>query len=117
MRALTPETASRLRGRIERVLSSATAMGLRSGPNPARWRGHLDQLLAKPGKIARVEHYAAMPYGEIPAFIAALRQEPSIAARALEFANLTAARTGEIIGARWSEIDFDAKVRSSRPGA
>ena len=106
-----PETASRLRGRIETVLDAAKARGL-IGPhvaNPARWRGRLDKLLPKRGKLAR-GHHAAMPYADVPAFLAALRERPAIAARALEFAVLTAVRSGEVMGARWDEFDLDAKV-------
>lgn len=102
-----PETASRVRGRIESVLDWATARGYRQGDNPARWRGHLENLLPARSKVRRVEHHAALPYPEIGAFMAALRQQEGLAARALEFAILTAARTGEVIGARWSEIDLD----------
>jgi integrase len=104
-----PETASRLRGRIERVLDAAKAHGLRSGENPARWRGHLDHLLPKPAKASR-GHHAALPYCEVPAFMRALRERDGIAARALEFAILTAARTGEVLGARWEEIDLTAST-------
>jgi integrase len=100
------ETATRLRGRIEAVLDYATARGWRSGENPARWRGHLANLLAKPGKIAKVQHHAALPWGEAGAFLATLRQRHGIAARALEFCILTAARSGEARGARWSEFDL-----------
>jgi integrase len=103
------ETASRLRGRIERVLDAAKAKGLRGGENPARWRGHLDKLLSKRKKLQR-GHHAAMDYGEVPAFIADLRQRPATAARALEFTILTAARSGETYGAVWSEIDLKSKV-------
>jgi integrase len=102
-----PVTASRLRGRIERVLDAAKAQGLRSGENPARWRGHLDQLLPKRQRLAR-KHFAAMPYGEVPAFMAALRQMDG--ARALEFVILTAARSGEVLGARWEEFDLDGAI-------
>jgi integrase len=106
-----PETASRLRGRIEAVLDAAKARGFieRNEANPARWRGHLDKLLPKRAKLTR-GHHAAMPYAEVPAFIAELRQRPATAARALEYAVLTAARSGEVLAARWDEIDFDAKV-------
>ena len=104
-----PETASRLRGRIERVLDAARAAGHRTGENPARWRGHLDQLLAKRQKLSR-GHHAAMPYDEVPAFMAALGERPATAARALEFTILTAARSGEALAARWDEIDFDRKL-------
>lgn len=103
------ETASRLRGRIERVLDAAKAKGLRTGENPARWRGHLDALLPKRQKLQR-GHHAAMPYSDVPALVAELRQREATAALALEFAILTAARTGEVIGATWAEIDRTAKV-------
>ncbi|HEV2555261.1 MAG TPA: integrase arm-type DNA-binding domain-containing protein [Bosea sp. (in: a-proteobacteria)] len=104
-----PETASRLRGRIEHVLAAATAEGLRTGDNPARWRNHLDKLLPKRGKLTR-GHHAAMPYTAVPAFIADLREREAIAARALEFAILCASRSGEVLGARWSEVDLAEKV-------
>jgi integrase len=104
-----PETASRLRGRIEAVLDAAKARGYRSGENPAAWRGHLSHLLPKRQKLAR-GHHAAMPYQEIPAFLARLRQSNTVAAMALEFAILTAARSGEVYRSQWSEIDQDAKV-------
>jgi integrase len=99
----TPETAMRLRGRIEAVLDAAKARGQRVGENPARWRGHLDKILPK---VKRGDHHAAMPYAEVPAFIAKLRVQEGMAARALEFAILVAGRTGEVIGARWDEIDL-----------
>jgi integrase len=101
----TTETASRLRGRIEAVLDYAGAHGWRTGENPARWRGHLAKLLPQPSKIARVQHHAALPWREIGAFVAELRDEVGIAARALEFAILTASRSGEVVGATWSEIN------------
>ena len=104
------ETASRLRGRIESVLDWATARGLRSGENPARWKGHLDKLLPAPSKVQKVEHHRALPIDEMPAFMQALRQREGLAARALEFAILTAARSGEARGAIWEEIDAKAKV-------
>src|SRR5262249_9786381 len=103
------ETASRLRGRIESILDYAKARGYRNGENPARWRGHLDNLLAQPSKIAPHEHHAALPCSEIGGFMADLRQRDSTSARALEFLILTAARTGEVIGAQWSEFDLAAK--------
>ncbi|HEY6433560.1 MAG TPA: integrase arm-type DNA-binding domain-containing protein, partial [Acetobacteraceae bacterium] len=106
----TPETASRLRGRIESVIDYATAHGWRTGENPARWRGHLAKLLPAPGKLARVKHHAALPWEEVGAFMAELRDQEGSAARALEFAILTAARTGEVIGARWAEIDLNAAI-------
>jgi integrase len=104
-----PETASRLRGRLERVLSAAKAKGYRSGENPAAWRGHLDNLLSKPQKLSR-GHHAALPYADVPTFVANLRERKAIAALALEFAILTAARSSEVLGARWEEIDFDARI-------
>ncbi|MGJ5044147.1 tyrosine-type recombinase/integrase [Bradyrhizobium sp. HKCCYLRH1062] len=99
-----PETASRLRGRIEAVLDWATVRGFRQGENPARWRGHLDKLLPARTKVRKVKHHAALPYDELPAFMTALRAQDGAAARALEFLILTAARTGEVIGARPEEI-------------
>jgi integrase len=105
-----PETASRLRGRIEAVLDWATALEYRKGDNPARWRGHLDKLLPARGKVRKVEHHPALPYEELSDFIAALRSQEGIAARALEFLILTAARTGEVIGARWDEINLEEKI-------
>ena len=124
MQVLTPiwtdkaETASRVRGRIETVLDYAAARGWRQGENPARWRGHLDKLLPKTSKAKRAvrqvsgrqEHHAALPYGEVAAFLAELREQQGTAARALEFAILTAARTGEVIGARWAEFDLAEKL-------
>jgi integrase len=105
-----PETAGRVRGRIESVLDWATARGYRQGENPARWRGHLENLLPKKSKVRRVEHHAALPYAEITAFVAELRQQDGVAAWALEFAILTAARTGEVIGAKWDEIDLGERL-------
>ncbi|HKM71547.1 MAG TPA: integrase arm-type DNA-binding domain-containing protein [Stellaceae bacterium] len=105
-----PETAGRVRGRIESVLDWAAARGYRQGENPARWRGHLENLLPKKAKVRRVEHHAALPYAEISAFVAELRQQDGVAARALEFAILTAARTGEVIGAKWDEIDVGERL-------
>jgi len=104
-----PETASRLRGRIEAVLDAAKARGLRSGENPAAWRGHLAHLLPK-RKILTRGHHAAMAYADIPAFLARLREREALAARALEFCILTAARSGEVLGARWREIDLTARI-------
>jgi integrase len=103
--AAKPETASRLRGRIESILDWAKVRGYRDGENPARWRGHLDKLLPARSKVRKVRHHAALPYVELPKFMADLRGQHGIAARALEFAILTAARTGEVIGARRDEID------------
>ncbi len=100
-----PETASRLRGRIEAVLDFAKARGWRNGENPARWRGHLKNLLPSRAKLARVKHHPALPYSEMSEFMAELRQQAGMGALALQFTVLTAARTGEVIGARWSEID------------
>src|SRR4051794_4819326 len=95
----------------EHVLDAARAKGHRAGENPARWRGHLDKLLPKRQALSR-GHHAAMPYDDVPAFIIRLRerQDDSVAARALEFTILTAARSGEVLGARWDEIDLKAKV-------
>lgn len=108
--ATKPETASRVRGRIEAVLDWATARGYRHGENPARWRGHLMKLLPARAKVRKVEHHPALPYSELPAFMADLRAQEATAARALEFLILTVARTGEVIGATWSEIDAKAKT-------
>jgi integrase len=116
MKAIEPiwngrtETASRVRGRIEAILDWATSREYRRGDNPARWKGHLENLLPKKNKVARVKHHAALPYTEIGSFMAELRQQEGIAARALEFTILASARTGEVIGARWSEIDLEARL-------
>lgn len=104
------ETASRVRGRIENVLDWASARGYRKGENPARWRGHLDKVLPARSRIQKVEHHSALPYQEIAAFIAEVQKRGGIAARALEFTILTAARTGEVIGAKRSEFDLVAKI-------
>lgn len=101
-----PETASRLRGRIESVLDYATARGWRTGDNPARWRGHLAKLLPAPGKVAKVQHQPALPWQDVGTFMAALDKQEGVAALALRFTVLTAARTGEVIGARWTEFDL-----------
>ncbi len=103
-----PETASRLRGRIERVLDFATVQGWREGENPARWRGHLNAILPSAKKLSR-GHHAAMPYRDVPAFVDRLRALDAISARALEFGILTAARSGELLGAKWSEVDLEAR--------
>jgi integrase len=103
------ETAARLRGRIERVLDAARVKGLRSGENPARWRGHLDKLLPKRQKLSR-GHHVAMPFEDVPDFVADLRKREAIAALALEFCILTASRSGEVLGAVWPEINRAAKV-------
>lgn len=100
------ETATRVRQRIEAVLSAAKARGLRSGENPAAWRGHLDVLLPTISKRKRVEHHAAMSWGDVPAFMSTLRQRANMSAWALQFTILTACRTSEVIGARWGEIDL-----------
>ena len=102
-------TASRVRGRIEKVLDAAKAKGYRQGENPARWRGHLDHLLPKQSKLTR-SHHAAMPYEHVAAFIGRLRESDSLAAQALELTILTAARSGEILGMGWSEVDLDKKI-------
>lgn len=108
------ESASRLRGRIERVLDAARARGLRTGENPARWRGHLDNLLAGRRRIAQA-HYAAMPYPDVPGFVEGLRARQGVAALALEFCILTAARSAEILGARWDEMDLVARTWTVPP--
>jgi integrase len=109
------ETASRLRGRIERVLDWAKVRRYRQGDNPARWRGHLDKLLPARSKVQKVRHHAALPYAEIGAFMATLREQEGMAALALEFLILTATRTGEVIGAMWPEIDLAAAVWTIPP--
>jgi integrase len=108
--ATKPETARRVRGRIEAVLASAKVLGYRSGDNPAQWRNHLDQLLPPRSKVRGVVHHAALPYQELPAFMARLYCREGTAARALIFTILTAARTNEVIGARWNEIDWDRRI-------
>ena len=102
-----PETASRLRGRIERVLDFAKVKGWRSGENPALWRSHLKNVLPARRKLTR-GHHAAMPYLDVPAFIERLRGLEALSSRALEFLILTAARSGEVLGAKWDEFDFEA---------
>lgn len=104
-----PETASRLRGRIERILDAAKAMGHRSGENPARWRAHLELMLARRQKLTR-GHHEAMPFNNVASFAAELRGREAVAALALEFLILTAARSGEVLGACWGEINWDAGV-------
>lgn len=104
------ETATRLRGRIESILDWATVSRFRQGENPARWRGHLENPLANPNKIAPVKNHPALPWREVGQFLAALRQREGVSARAVEFAILTACRSGEMRGARWDEIDLDARV-------
>ena len=109
------ETASRVRGRIESILDYATSMKYRSGENPARWKGHLDNLLAKRSKVQKVKHHAALPYTEIGAFMVKLREHDAVSANGLEFLILTAARTGEVINATWDEINFDEAVWTIPP--
>lgn len=104
------ETASRVRGRIEKVLDRAKALKLRSGENPAAWRGHLDQLLPAKSQVSPVENHPALPYAEMPAFMAKLRAKEGVSARALEFTILTVARTGDTIGATLKEINRDEKL-------
>lgn len=116
LRVLTPiwetktETASRVRGRIESVLDWAKARGLRAGDNPATWRGHLKKLLPERGKVKPVEHHAALPYVKLPVFMADLRRQEGVAAKALEFTILCASRTSEVTGAMWSEVDLAEKI-------
>jgi integrase len=116
-----PETASRLRGRIESILDAAKVLHYREGENPARWRGHLKHLLPLKSKVRKVKHHKAVPWKEMPAFMAALRQRPSLSARMLEFIILTAVRVGSISGdlerddddrppMKWSHVDLDARV-------
>lgn len=104
------ETASRLRGRIESVLDWATVRKYRSGDNPARWKGHLDMLLPAPSKVKKVEHHRALPMDDMPKFMSLLREREGTAARALEFTILCAARSGEVRGAKWSELDIEEAV-------
>lgn len=116
LRVITPlwnektETASRVRGRIEAILGWATQHGYREGDNPATWKGALEHALPKKSKVAPVKHHAALDYTEITAFVAELRQREGVAAQALQFAILTAARTGEVLGATWREIDLDKRL-------
>ena len=104
------ETASRVRGRIERVLDWAKVHGMRNGDNPARWRGHLENLLPKPSKVKKVNHHSAMPFADLPEFIEALIQRDGRSRKALIFTILTAARTEEVTGAAWSEFDLGRKL-------
>lgn len=104
------ETATRVRGRIESVLAWATVSGFRNGDNPARWKGNLDAVLPKPGKLKRVQHHKALPWQEISDFMQELRKREGMAAKALEFLILTAVRSGELRGATWDEIDLQTKV-------
>jgi integrase len=109
------ETASRVRGRIELVLDWAKASGFRDGENPARWRGHLEQLLPKRSKVRQIKHLAALPYQQVGAFVSRLRQHDTVSALALEFVVLTAARVGEVLNATWDEIDFLNRVWTVPP--
>ena len=106
-----PETASRVRGRIENVLDAAKVQGFRSGENPAAWRGHLKLILPARQKLTR-GHFAAPQIDDVPGFMASLRARPAVAARCLEYKILTATRSGEALGARWEEIDPVTKVWS-----
>jgi integrase len=108
--SIKPETASRVRGRIECVISAAKARGEFKGENPATWKGHLDNLLPKTSKVRKVENHAALPYADLPAFMMDLRQREGIAAAALEFLILTTARTGEVLGATWDEFELRKSV-------
>jgi integrase len=105
-----PETASRIRGRIEATLDYARVRNWRTGENPARWRGHLDQVFPAKGAVAKVEHHASLPYSDLPAFWVRLQIQDGLGARALELAILTAGRTGEVLGARWEEFDLGAAL-------
>ncbi len=104
-------SATRLRGRIEQILDWAIARGHRDGLNPARWRGHLDKMLAAPNKVSKVKHHTALPISEVGGFMKQLRGLPGTGARALEFDDLTAARSGEARGATWKENELDGRVR------
>lgn len=105
-----PETASRLRGEIEKILALATIKKYRQGANPATWKGHLEIVFPTPSRVRKPRPFPALPVGEIPAFVADLRTRKEITAHALSFVIFTAGRTGEVIGARWSEIDFEART-------
>jgi integrase len=104
------ETPNRIRGRIENILSYAKTIGLRDGANPGAWRENLKHLLPSPKRVKQAKRHAALPYQDMPAFMAALRKDTSIPARALEFAISTAARVGEALGAKWSEVDLKQRV-------
>jgi integrase len=116
-----PETASRVRGRIESILDWAKARGYRDGENPARWRGHLDHLLPAPNRVRRVKHFAALPYAELPTLMVKLRDQQGVPAAALDFLILTAARSNEVLAARWNEIDGNVwtvpaeRMKSGKP--
>jgi integrase len=105
-----PETANRVRNRIELILDAAKARGVRSGENPARWRGHLDKLLPPRAKVRKAKHFAALPYSEVGAFMTELRRQAGVASRCLEFSILCATRSGEALGAQWSEISLHEKL-------
>jgi integrase len=105
-----PETATQVRGRIEQVLDYARVLGHREGENPARWRGHLDHLLPPRAKVAPVQHHRALHYRDVRTFMEALRQQDNVASKCLEFTILCACRSGEAIGAVWSEIDWEART-------
>ena len=105
-----PETAVRVRGRIESILDWAKARDFRRGENPARWRGHLQNLLPRKSKVQRVAHHPALPFSEVAAFMARVAEQPGISAHMLAFTILTAARTGESMGAQWPEFDLDAGI-------
>lgn len=109
------ETANRVRNRIELVLDAAKAQGLREGENPARWRGHLDKLLPKPSKVAKVKHHAAMPWDELPDFMKVVSQKQGASFRAMEMAIMTACRTSEVLNATWEEIDLTANTWTIPP--
>ena len=111
-----PETASRLRGRIEQVLNFAAARGLRAGENPARWRGHLDQMLPARSAVAPIVHHEALPYPELPAFYAELVEQEGIGPLALRYLILTCCRTNEVIGAPWDEFDLKRGLWIVPPG-
>lgn len=104
-----PETANRVRNRVELILDAAKARGLREGENPARWRGHLDKLLPKRSKVRQVKHHNALPWVELPEFMREISKRNGLAFTAMELTILTATRTKEVLGATWSEIDFKAK--------
>jgi integrase len=108
--AKKPETAGRVRGRIEAVLDAATVRGFRQGPNPAQWKGNLAHILPARARVRKVAHHAALPFDQMPAFMADLQGRQGMAARALEFAILTAARTAEVLGATWGELDLETNV-------
>jgi hypothetical protein len=105
-----PETANRLRGRLEEILAWADVRGLRSGTNPAAWRGNLEHALPAPSTIAKAANHASLPYPELPAFMMALHPREGVSAKALEFLILCASRANEVLGAKWSEIDFDGRT-------